>query len=132
MAELPQSQDVAAGFAAKAPAETWEFVSDLERWPEIFPGWIARVEADDDRFHVTGPSKEKYDFYPRSEPEQHSLDVEVVDELGSADTLKLRVLAMPGGSLVIVAHGRLAGTSDAAWQQKRAGVEDGLSALSLD
>jgi len=132
LAELPATYDVAAGFVAKSSASAWEHLRDIDNWPGIFPGWIARVEADDDRFHVTGPAKEKYDFYPRSEPERHELDVEIVDELGSADTLKLRVLDIPGGSLVIVAHGRLAGTSDAAWEQKRSGVADGLSALSLD
>lgn len=117
---------------AKSSADSWEHIRDIENWPAIFPGWIARVEADDDRFHVTGPTKEKYDFYPRSEADRHALDVEIVDELGSADTLKMRVLDIPGGALVVIAHGRLSGTSDAAWERKRAGVADGLSALSLD
>lgn len=81
---------------------------------------------------MTGPSKEKFDFYPRPDAEHHALDVEVIDELGSADTLKLRVLGIPGGALVVVAHGRLAGTSDSAWARKRDGVAEGLSALAID
>lgn len=81
---------------------------------------------------MTGPSKEKFDFYPRPDAEQRALDVDVVDELGSADTMRLRVLDMPGGALIVVAHGRLAGTSDSAWERKRSGVAEGLSALSLD
>jgi hypothetical protein len=60
------------------------------------------------------------------------MDVEVVDELGSADTLKLRLLDIPGGTLVLVAHGKLKGTSDVAWAAKRDAVAAGLSALSLD
>ncbi len=113
-------------------ADAFAWVSDLTRWPEIFPGWIAAAEPDDERWRVTGPSKEKYDFYPHADAEQRTLDVEVVDELGSGDILRLRVLEMPGGALVLVAHGKLSGTSDAAWEQKRDGVTSGLSALSLD
>ncbi len=132
MAELPDTYAIASGFVAARPGEIWERLRDLERWPGIFPGWISAVELDDDRFHVTGPNREKYDFYAHPDPEQRELDVEVIDELGSADTLKLRLLEIPGGTLVIGAHGRLAGTSDAAWQQKRDGVASGLSALSID
>jgi hypothetical protein len=107
-------------------------VSDLENFPEVFPEWIAAIEADDDRFHATGPKKQKYDLYPSHDSEHHALDIEVVDELGSADTLKLRVLDIPGGSLVLVAHGKLSGTSETAWSDKREAVAAGLSALSLD
>lgn len=129
MAELPSNYDVAAGFVAKPASEAWERLRDIESWPAVFPDWIASVEADDDRFHIVGVGKERYDFYPHAEPEQRALDVEAIDELGSADTLKLRVLDMPGGALVIVAHGRLAGTSDSDWARKRAGVAEGLAAL---
>ncbi|MFT4049297.1 MAG: hypothetical protein QM648_05590 [Solirubrobacterales bacterium] len=132
MADLPATYDVAAGFVPAKPIDAWEHVRDIDNWPRIFPGWIARVEEDDERWHVTGPRSEKYDFYPRPESEQRAMDVEVVDELGSADTLRLRVLDMPGGALVVVAHGRLSGTSDSAWAQKRDSVAEGLSALSLD
>lgn len=132
MAELPQTYDVAAGFVPTSAAAAWEHVRDIDNWPAIFPGWVERAEADDERWHVTGPGKEKYDFYPHPDGEQRSLDVEVVDELGSADTLRLRVLDMPGGALVVVAHGRLSGTSDSAWAQKRDGIAGGLSGLSLD
>ena len=132
MAELPDNHAVATGFLPAKSSAVWERLSDIDNWPGIFPGWIARVENDDDRWHVTGPTKEKFDFYPRPDAEQHALDIEVIDELGSADTLKLRLLDIPGGSLVLVSHGRLAGTSDAAWEFKRTGVAEGLSALSLD
>jgi hypothetical protein len=123
---------VASGFVAAKSADTWSYVSDLENFPAVFPDWIASIEADDDRFHATGPRKEKYDLYPKPDSEHHALDIEVVDELGSADTLKLRVLDIPGGSLVLVAHGKLSGTSEAAWIQKRDALSGGLSALSLD
>ncbi len=132
MAALPPTYDVASGFVAARAADAFAWVSDLTRWPALFPEWIAAAEADDERWRVTGPGKEKYDFYPHTDPEQRTLDVEVVDELGSGDILRLRVLEMPGGALVLVAHGKLSGTSDAAWVQKRDGVASGLTALSLD
>lgn len=111
---------------------TWSYVSDIEHFPAIFPEWIASIEFDEDRYHATGPRREKYDLYAQSDAENHALNVEVVDELGSADILKLRVLEIPGGSLVLVAHGKLSGTSEAAWSAKRDAVAAGLSALSLD
>lgn len=132
MADLPDSYAVASGFVAASSSAAWERLRDLEHWPGVFPGWIASIVADDDRFTATGPAKEKYDLYVHSDPEHHSLDVETVDELGSADILKLRILDIPGGSLVLVAHGKLSGTSPAAWAAKRDAVAAGLSALSLD
>lgn len=123
---------MASGFVPARPAEVYEWIADLDRWPTIFPGWIASAEADDERWRITGPGKEKYDFYPHPDRDRLALDVEVVDELGSGDILRLRVLDMPGGALVLASHGKLSGTSDAAWQQKRDGVAAGLSALSLD
>jgi hypothetical protein len=132
VADLPDSYAVASGFIAASASDAWERVRDLENWPAIFPEWIDSVVADDDRFTATGPAKEKYDFYVTSDPEHHALDVETVDELGGADTLKLRILDIPGGSLVLVAHGKLSGTSPAAWSAKRDAVAAGLSALSLD
>ncbi|MBJ7459548.1 MAG: hypothetical protein JHD02_10205 [Thermoleophilaceae bacterium] len=132
MAELPDNYAVASGFAAGSSAELWAKVSDLENWPVVFPGWIASIVFDDDRFTATGPSKEKYDLYVHSDSEHHALDVETVDELGSADTLKLRIMDIPGGCLVVVAHGKLSGTSPEAWARKRDAVAAGLSELSLD
>lgn len=132
MADLPDSYAVASGFVPAKSSDVWERVSDIEVWPTVFPGWIASIKFDDDRHTVTGPNREKYDFYTHPDAERKELDVEVVDELGSADTLKLRLLDIPGGTLVLVAHGKLSGTSDAAWAQKRDGVSAGLSALSLD
>lgn len=130
MAEVPDNFDVAAGFVAARSADLWRRICDVELWPEIFPGWIAAIEADDDHWRVTGPAREKYDFHVTADAEHRALDIEVVDELASADTLRLRVMDIPGGSLVVVAHGRLAGTSDAAWEQKRCAVADGLFGLS--
>jgi hypothetical protein len=132
LAALPDNYAVASGFVPATSSDTWAQLSDLENWADVFPGWIASIVLDDDRFTATGPSREKYDLYVRSDPEHHSLDVETVDELGSADTLKLRILDIPGGSLVLVAHGKLSGTSPAAWDAKREAVAAGLSALSLD
>jgi hypothetical protein len=132
VAELPDNYAVATGFVPVPSSAAWAHLSDLENWPTVFPDWIASIALDDDRFTATGPNREKYDFYVQSDPEQHTLDVETVDELGSADTLKLRILDIPGGSLVLVAHGKLSGTSPAAWAAKRDGVSSGLSSLSLD
>ena len=131
MADLPESYAVASGFAQSRGAEIWELLKEVENWPRVFPGWIASLEADDDRFTATGPQREKFDLYPHPDAEQRALDVECVDELGSADTLRLRVFDIPGGSLVIAAHGRLKGTSDAAWQAKRDAIAEGLSSLSV-
>lgn len=132
MSVVPNSYAVASGFVAASSSDTWNRLRDLENWPGVFPGWITSIVADDDRFTATGPAREKYDLYVQSDPEHRSLDVETVDELGSADVLKLRVLEMPGGSLVLVAHGKLNGTSAEAWAAKRDAVAAGLSALSLD
>jgi hypothetical protein len=132
LAELPDNYAVASGFVPVSSSDTWARLSDLENWTDVFPDWIASIVLDDDRFTATGPSREKYDLYVQSDPEQHSLDVETVDELGSADTMKLRILDIPGGSLVLIAHGKLSGTSPAAWAAKRNAVAAGLSALSLD
>jgi hypothetical protein len=132
VADLPDNYAVASGFVPAGSSDVWSHVSDLENFSAIFPEWIAAIEADDDRFHATGPKREKYDLYPQHDAEHHALNIEVVDELGSADTMKLRVLDIPGGSLVLLAHGKLSGTSDSAWVAKRDAVASGLSALSLD
>lgn len=132
MAELPDNYAVATGFVPASSSDTWARLNNLENWADVFPAWIASIVWDEDRFTATGPSREKYDLYVQSDPEQHSLDVETVDELGSADTMKLRILDMPGGSLVLIAHGKLSGTSPKAWEAKRDAVAAGLSELSLD
>lgn len=132
MAELPDNYAVATGFVSASSSDTWAKLNDLANWADVFPAWIASIVWDEDRFTATGPSREKYDLYVQSDPEQHSLDVETVDELGSADTMKLRILDMPGGSLVLIAHGKLSGTSPKAWEAKRDAVAAGLSELSLD
>ncbi|MGB0872978.1 MAG: SRPBCC family protein [Solirubrobacterales bacterium] len=131
MAELPANIAVASGFVSSPSEDVWAFVSDVANWPRLFPNWIAEVVADDDRFTATGPAKEKADLYPVADAETLALEVEVVDELGSADTLRMRVVDVPGGSIVFVVHGRLSGTADAAWQSKRDAVESGLLALSV-
>ena len=130
MPRLPDSYDVASGFAPVKPSAIWEQIRDLENWPGYFPGWIASVEAGDDRFTATGPSREKFDMYPHSDAENRALDVEIVDELGSADTLRLRLLDMPGGTLVIAAHGKLSGSGEAAWAAKRDSIAEGVAELA--
>lgn len=132
MAELPDNIAVARGFVSVPSAIAWPLVSDLARWPEVFPGWIARVEQDGDRFTATGPAREKFDLYPHADDEALTLDVETVDELGSADTLRLRLVDVNGGCAITLAHGRLMGTSDAAWESKREGIQSGLLALSVN
>lgn len=131
MAELPENIAVASGFVPVPSAIAWALVSDISRWPEVFPEWIARVDPDDDRFTATGPSREKFDLYPHVDEAALTLDVETVDELGSADTLRLRLVDVPGGCAITIAHGRLSGTSDAAWDVKRDGIQSGLLGLSI-
>ncbi|MGH2905555.1 MAG: SRPBCC family protein [Solirubrobacterales bacterium] len=130
MAALPDDYALASGYAAVRAAEVWELLRDVENWPRVFPGWIERIEAEDERFTATGPSREKFDLYPHPDAEHRALDVETVDELGSSDTLRLRVLDVPSGSLVVAAHGRLQGTADAAWNQKREAIAAGLDAIA--
>lgn len=131
MAELPDNVAVASGFLPVPSAIAWALVADISRWPEVFPEWIARVEQDDDRFTATGPSREKFDLYPHADEAALTLDVETVDELGSADTMRLRIVDVAGGSAVTIAHGRLLGTSDASWDLKRSGIQSGLLGLSV-
>src|SRR3954451_5983976 len=109
MAELPQNYAVASGFVALKLSDAWNLVKNVEGWSDLFPEWIVAVEVDDDRITATGPAGEMFDLYAKGDDLHHTLDVEVVDELGSADTLHVRVLAMPGGSLVLIAHGKLNG-----------------------
>lgn len=132
MAALPDNLAVASGFVPVPAAVAWPLVSDLARWPDVFPEWIARIEQDDERFTATGPAKEKFDLYPHSDDEALTLDVETVDELGSADTLRLRLVDVNGGCAITLAHGRLMGTSDAAWHVKRDGIQSGLLGLSVN
>lgn len=131
MGELPDSIAVASGFAAASPAEVHELLADLSRWPTVFPDWIASVVQDDDRFTATGPGREKFDLYAHPDAEAMALDVEVVDELGSADTMRIRVVDAPGGSVITASHGKLMGMPEAAWAAKRDGVAAGLRGLAV-
>lgn len=130
MAELPDNIDVASGFVAASPADVLALLSDVAGWPSVFPQWIASVVEDDDRFTATGPNKEKFDLYVHPDAEALALDVEIVDELGSADTMRVRVVDAPGGSVVTASHGRLMGMPDAAWDSKRNAVAAGLQGLT--
>lgn len=132
MPRLPETYDLARGFVPTKPAAVWDHIRDLENWPGVFPGWIASIETDEDgeRFTATGPAREKFDMYPHADAENRALDIEIVDELGSADTLRLRLLDMPGGTLVIVAHGKLSGSGDAAWAAKRDAIAEGVAELA--
>lgn len=131
MADLPDNVAVARGFLPVASVIAWPLVSDLTRWPTVFPEWIERIEQDEDQFTATGPSREKFDLYPHADDEALTLDVETVDELGSADTLRLRLVDVIGGCVVTIAHSRLSGTPDAAWDVKRDGIQSGLLGLSV-
>lgn len=107
-------------------------VSDISEWGSLFPGWTAVIKADDDRFTATGPNGERFDLYPKDDEEHHTLDVETVDELGSADTLRLRMLSTTGGCFVVVSHGRLNGMPDAVWEAKREAIAQGLQSLAAN
>lgn len=129
MAEVPNNVSLASGFIPAPPDQAWARLNDPMKWPEVFPGWIASIVDDDDRLTGTGPQKERFDLYSTIDEDALAVDVEVVDELGSADTFRLRVLAVTGGSLVVVTHGRLMGMPDVAWEAKRDAVIAGLAAL---
>jgi hypothetical protein len=133
MAEAPNNVALASGFTPVPAIEAFATFADLGRWADHFPGWIATIEflPDDERYTATGPQRERFDLYPQIDEDARTIDVETVDELGSADTLRLRVLDVNGGSFVIIAHGRLKGTPDPQWDAKRAAVADGLAALSV-
>jgi hypothetical protein len=132
MAELPKNLALASGFVEARAEDVWTMFRDLNEWPKLFSAWIESIEDEDDRFTATGFQREMFDLYAKPDAEQMLMEVEVVDELGSADTLRLRVLSMPGGTLVIAAHGRLNGTSDVAWDAKRDAVDASLKSLSAD
>jgi len=129
MASAAENVAIATAFVAAPTARVWQIVADIAEWDHLFPGWTAAVAADDDRFTATGPNGEKFDLYPHDDEERHTLDVETVDELGSADTLRLRVLATHGGCFVVVSHARLNGTPDAQWNAKREAIAAGVESI---
>lgn len=129
MADSPKNVALASGFVSAPVAGVWQQVSDIAAWGELFPGWTAEVVAEDDRFTATGPSRQRFDIYPNVDDSNFALDAETVDELGSADTLRLRLVAAKGGCFVVVSHGRLNGMPDAEWNAKREGIAQGLDAL---
>jgi hypothetical protein len=132
MAEAPKNVALASGFVAAPAAGVWQQVSDIAGWPQLFPGWTASIEAEDDRFTATGPRDQRFDIYPNVDDEHFALDAETVDELGSADTLRLRLVSAKGGCFVVVTHGRLNGMPDAEWDAKRDGIAQGLTALAAN
>jgi hypothetical protein len=131
VAEIPENVTLADGFVAAPARQLWPRLAELAGWADLFPGWIASINADDDHFTATGPNGQRFDLYPQIDAEMFAADVEVVDELGSADTLRLRVVEVNGGSFVLVAHGRLKGTPQSEWDAKRAAIADALSALPV-
>ncbi|MFY9264831.1 MAG: hypothetical protein WAO61_05335 [Solirubrobacterales bacterium] len=127
MNQPPQNVTLASAYAATSADAAWDIVSDPAQWPNLFPGWLARIAADDDSFHATGTAGERYDLYWHPSDDRRSLDVEIVDEMGSADVLRLRLIdARGGGCFVVVAAGRLAGVSDADWRRTCDALADGV------
>lgn len=126
MAGIPDNVALASEFVVAPAGIVWTLVADVGGWGRLFPGWTASVAVEDDRCSATGPNGERFDLYPQADDERLTLDVETVDELGSADTLRLRVLSAGGGCFVVVAHGRLTGMPEAEWASKRDAVAAGL------
>lgn len=113
-----------------APADrVWETISDLSRWPEIFSGWLASVTPDDDRFGATGTNNERYDLYPHPAEDRRAVDVEVVDELGSSDVLRIRLIDTRGGCFIVAVAAKLVGVSDDDWQRVSGAIGDGVAAI---
>lgn len=130
MAEAPDNLVFATGFVPAGADAVWPLVSDVTRWVEVFPEWLTEVHDDDDRFHATGANGERYDLYPHPAEDSRGVDVEVVDELGSADVMRLRLIdARGGGCFFIVAGGRLPGVSDSQWQLVRDAIVAGVENL---
>lgn len=127
MPEVPDKLMLATAFCDRPADALWALLSDLTRWPEVFSDWLTSVADEDDRFHATGSAGERYDLYPHPAEDRRGIDVEVVDELGSADMLRLRLIdARGGGCFVVVAAARLAGVSDADWQRVRDALAEGV------
>jgi len=130
VAQPPGNVVLAWAFVTEPAVIAFERVSELTRWPDLFGGWTAHVAQVEDHFTATGPEGERFDLYPTSDREALAIDVEVVDELGAADTLRLRVIDAPGGCFVVAAHAKLAGTPEAQWHAKRDAVAAGLDAIA--
>jgi hypothetical protein len=130
MPEIPDNLTLATGFLDAGADRAWALLGDPLRWPEVFPDWLTAVRPDDERLNATGSAGERYDLYPHPADDERGIDVEVVDELGSADVLRLRLIdARGGGCFVVVVASRLAGVSDADWQRVRDALRDGLAGL---
>lgn len=133
MAAAPDNLLLATGHVPAGADDAWRVISDLARWPELFSGWLAEVRDEDDRMHAIGTAGERYDLYPHPAGDSRGIDVEVVDELGGADVLRLRLIdARGGGCFVVIAGGRLPGVGDDQWRRLRdaiAGAVDNLPDL---
>lgn len=130
MPEIPDNLALATGYVAAGADRALALLGDLARWPEVFPHWLTAVAAEDEHFNATGSAGERYDLYPHPAEGERGLDVEVVDELGSADVLRLRLIdARGGGCFVVVTASRLAGVSADDWHRVRDALQDGLAGL---
>lgn len=130
MAAAPDNLLLAAGHVPVGADDAWSVINDLARWPELFGDWLAEVRDDDDRMHAVGTGGERYDLYPHPAEDSRGIDVEVVDELGGADVLRLRLIdARGGGCFVVIAGGRLPGISDTQWERVRGAIAGGVDNL---
>lgn len=132
MPEIPDKLTLATAYCERPADAVWTLLGDLTRWPEVFSDWLTAVTDDDDRFHAVGTAGERYDLYPHPAADRCGLDVEIVDELGSADVLRLRLIdARGGGCFVVVAAARLAGVSDADWRRVRKALAEGVGRVCI-
>ena len=130
MAAPPGNVALATAFVEASPDEVYEALADVGSWSRMFAGWLSEVRPEDDRFGATGAEGDRYDLYAHPGEDGRSLDVEVIDELGNADVMRLRVIeARGGGCFAIAAIGRMAGVSDEHWARVRNGVAAGLEAI---
>lgn len=127
--EIPDGLTLAATHLAVPTRAVWSVVADVGRWAEVFPNWLASITADDDRYHAGGVLGQRYDMYPHTDEDALALDVEVVDELGSADVMRVRLIDARAGCFVVVTAARLAGISDADWQRQRDALATGIRNL---
>lgn len=129
MSTPPDNVALATAFVAAPSERVFKLLAGLARWPEVFPGWIVSIADEDDRFTATGTGGEMFDLYAHADLDARMIDVEVVDELGAADVLRIRLLDTAGGCFIAAACARVRGVSDADWNRKRGSIADALAAI---
>ncbi len=117
-----------------APARTiWAAVSDPERWPAIYPSWIATIEPSGDHEFWIASSRagEYFNAYAVLDEPTGTADFELIDELGMSSFFRTRVMPLSSsGCIVVQVAARVQGGADDDWQARAAALHDDLAALS--